>query len=201
MKPLAYVFPDDPKTYARWDEYMLGSTFLIAPILDSTDSRTVYLPKGTWLDYNNLAASYQGNSEIVISTPLDQSPVYVRTNSMYVSGMLLPGNSKLWMKNQNDFELKIYIFPGSVGESVVFDYVDYKDGNKEKKLSLHRDKKKTTFSSPSLADRPVLLVKADKEPSTVIVNRRVHSYSWDQKEGLITIKLERMTDVNVFITP
>jgi hypothetical protein len=40
--------------------------------------------------------------------------------------------------------------------------------------------------------------------STVIpISRcgRVHSYSWDQKEGLTTIKLERMTDVNVFIPP
>ena len=199
MKPLAFVYPEDSTTYGIWNEYLLGATFLIAPILDSTDSRTVYFPKGTWLEYPHLTKSYQGSSEIFISSPLEQSPVYIRANSLYVSGMVLAGNARQWIKSSTESELTIHAFPGVAGESFIFDYVDDKDGNKEKKLYLSRDEKSISFSSPALSLKSVLVVKAEKKPSTVTMNGQTHPYTWNQKEGFITIPLKKTTDMNIIV--
>jgi alpha-glucosidase (family GH31 glycosyl hydrolase) len=201
MKPLAYMYPDDPKTYALWDEYLLGSAFLIAPILDSTDSRSVYLPKGTWLDYNDPAKSYQGNASINVSVPSDKCPVFIRTNSIYVTGIILAGNSNHWIKDSTKHSIHIHIFPGVSGESFFFDYVDYADGNKEKKLCLNRDTRSISFYSSSLPLNSILHIKADKKPSSVLCNGKIHSYSWDSKEGFITIKPGNDTSVEFVIIP
>ena len=35
------------------DEYMFGSQILVAPLMESGNSRTVYLPQGKWIDYQS----------------------------------------------------------------------------------------------------------------------------------------------------
>jgi len=49
--------------------------------------------------------------------------------------------------------------------------------------------------------RSVLLVKAEKKPTSVIVNGKVHKYSWDKKEGLIIIRPAGTADVKIVIIP
>ena len=53
VRALFVEFPDDPGAWLVEDEYMFGSQILVAPLLESGNSRTVYLPKGKWIDYQS----------------------------------------------------------------------------------------------------------------------------------------------------
>jgi alpha-D-xyloside xylohydrolase len=51
VRALLVEFPQDPGAWLVEDEYMFGSQMLVAPLMESGNSRTVYLPKGKWIDY------------------------------------------------------------------------------------------------------------------------------------------------------
>lgn len=51
VRALLVEFPDDPGAWFVEDEYMFGSQILVAPMLETGKSRTVYLPRGKWIDY------------------------------------------------------------------------------------------------------------------------------------------------------
>jgi alpha-D-xyloside xylohydrolase len=53
VRALLVEFPQDPGAWLVEDEYMFGSQMLVAPLLESGNSRTVYLPKGKWIDYQS----------------------------------------------------------------------------------------------------------------------------------------------------
>ncbi len=62
VRALLVEFPQDPGAWLVEDEYMFGSQMLVAPLLESGNSRTVYLPKGQWIDYQTgkvYAGGYQ----------------------------------------------------------------------------------------------------------------------------------------------
>ena len=48
VRPLVYRYPDDPKVWDLFDEYLLGDAILVAPALGPAREREVYLPKGDW---------------------------------------------------------------------------------------------------------------------------------------------------------
>lgn len=51
VRALLVEFPQDPGAWLVEDEYMFGSQMLVAPLMESGTERTVYLPKGKWIDY------------------------------------------------------------------------------------------------------------------------------------------------------
>ena len=53
VRALLVEFPDDPGAWLVEDEYMFGSQMLVAPLLESGNSRMVYLPRGKWIDYQS----------------------------------------------------------------------------------------------------------------------------------------------------
>ncbi len=59
VRALLVEFPEDPGAWLVEDEYMFGSQILVAPLLESGDSRTVYLPSfgsgvgSKWIDYQS----------------------------------------------------------------------------------------------------------------------------------------------------
>ena len=53
VRALLVEFPDDPGAWLVEDEYMFGSQMLVAPLMESGNSRMVYLPKGKWIDYQS----------------------------------------------------------------------------------------------------------------------------------------------------
>lgn len=51
IRPLWYESPDDLQTYTIDDQFMLGETIIVAPILaEKQNRRSVYLPEGIWID-------------------------------------------------------------------------------------------------------------------------------------------------------
>lgn len=51
LRALFVEFPEDPAAWRVETEYMFGSQILVAPLMESADSRDVYLPEGKWTDY------------------------------------------------------------------------------------------------------------------------------------------------------
>ncbi|MBR7017428.1 MAG: alpha-xylosidase [Prevotella sp.] len=64
VRALLVEYPHDPGAWLVEDEYMFGSQILVAPLLESGNSRTVYLPKGKWIDYQTGKIYEGGYQEI-----------------------------------------------------------------------------------------------------------------------------------------
>jgi alpha-D-xyloside xylohydrolase len=60
VRALFIEYPDDPGSWLIDDEYLFGSSILVAPLMHAnTKDRDVYLPPGNWIDYQS-GASYSG---------------------------------------------------------------------------------------------------------------------------------------------
>ena len=79
MRHLALEFSDDENTYDIENEFMLGDSLLIAPILDDyIESKRIYLPNDTWFNiYNN--EKYQGGY-FDYNVKDQNQPVFMRNN-------------------------------------------------------------------------------------------------------------------------
>lgn len=75
-RPMLWAFPDDPKSYEIYDQFMLGDDLLVAPIIRPGLTRSVYLPEGEWFDlFKEEAVS--GPTSFEYTAPLSQTPVFV----------------------------------------------------------------------------------------------------------------------------
>lgn len=84
MRPLVWEYPLDPKTHNLSDQFLVGSSLLVAPIYrPDTDRRLVYLPAGVWYDYWT-GERYSGNRYIVALAPLDVLPLFVKAGAVIV---------------------------------------------------------------------------------------------------------------------
>lgn len=60
VRALFVEFPEDPGSWQVDDEYLFGASILVAPLMHQGEtSRNVYLPPGTWIDYQS-GESYSG---------------------------------------------------------------------------------------------------------------------------------------------
>jgi len=89
MRPLMLEVPRSARRTDRTDQYFLGSDLLVAPVVDSTASRTVYLPPGQWMDFWSQEV-YSGDISLRVEAPLDQIPVFVRYSRDALSSLYRP---------------------------------------------------------------------------------------------------------------
>ena len=82
-RPLFLEFPGDEESYSVSDQFMVGDSMLVAPVVErGAKRRTVYLPpdengrETSWLDWwsnENLSSGYHR-----VEAPLDLMPIFVR---------------------------------------------------------------------------------------------------------------------------
>ena len=70
VRALFVEFPHDAGAWLVEDEYMYGSQILVAPLLESGTERTVYLPKGKWIDYQTGKVYEGGFQTIAVPTQI-----------------------------------------------------------------------------------------------------------------------------------
>jgi alpha-glucosidase len=81
LRPMLFEFPQDSAVWGLADQFMLGADLLAAPALrPGQQARAVYLPAGLWHDFWN-GESFEGGRWIVVPTPLDGLPLFVRGGS------------------------------------------------------------------------------------------------------------------------
>jgi alpha-D-xyloside xylohydrolase len=83
LRALLVDSPDDPAAWTADLEYRLGSDLLVAPMVDPSGEREVYLPDGTWLDYWS-GEPYAGGRYVRVRRPVDRIPLFVRDGALVV---------------------------------------------------------------------------------------------------------------------
>ena len=76
IRTMFFEFPQDAACWDLQDQYMFGSRYLVAPVLELHQrERGVYLPEGRWKDLNS-GAVLDGGRVVTAPAPIDQIPVY-----------------------------------------------------------------------------------------------------------------------------
>lgn len=78
---LVLAFPDDPTTWSIGDQWLFGESILVAPILDASDRRRVYLPEGSWTDWWT-GEHKNGPRWIDVEASLERLPLWLREGAV-----------------------------------------------------------------------------------------------------------------------
>ena len=103
VRALLVEFPQDPGAWLVEDEYMFGSQILVAPLMESGNERTVYLPKGKWIDYQS-GKIYEGGYQTIQAGKIP-AVILVRDGSLIPHALLAQRTDQI---NWNKIELKPY---------------------------------------------------------------------------------------------
>lgn len=104
LRTLFFEYPNDPTSWMIDDEYMFGSSLLVAPLMESGESRKVYLPPGAWIDYQT-GKTYRGAQWHEITA--GQIPVVLLVKDHSVIPHIAVAQSTSEM-NWNDVELRVF---------------------------------------------------------------------------------------------
>ncbi len=121
-RALPFDFPDDAKVRTIADQFMFGPALMVSPVVTAgADSRSVYLPAGTWYDF------WTGAKEVVasgtsknVAAPLQSIPVYAR------AGAILPMGPHIQYATEKNDPIELRIYPGADGQFTL--YEDENDG-------------------------------------------------------------------------
>ena len=135
MRALVFAFPSDAILTDMWDEYLYGSEILVAPVTTAhATERTVYLPAGRWLDYNDKRTVYSGQATITAKAALGEIPLFVR------EGAIVPRGDIIKVNNNWDYDwepkLRLEYFPAEK-EGSEFRYYT---GSKQQRIVAERTK-------------------------------------------------------------
>jgi alpha-D-xyloside xylohydrolase len=53
VRALFLEYPEDPTSWLIEDQYLFGTDLLVAPLMEEAPDRNVYLPPGSWIDYQD----------------------------------------------------------------------------------------------------------------------------------------------------
>jgi alpha-D-xyloside xylohydrolase len=81
FRALVMDYPKDENTYNIDDQYMMGDSIMVAPVVEGETSREVYLPEGNWYDFWS-NKKYEGGQKYEIDAPLEIIPVFIKEGSM-----------------------------------------------------------------------------------------------------------------------
>lgn len=90
IRPVVMEYPWDRNARNVELEYFWGDAFLVAPVFDQ-DELEVYLPQGTWLDWNS-GKILQGEKWVKCEKTLETIPIFIRENSMIPMLSRVPEN-------------------------------------------------------------------------------------------------------------
>ncbi|NLV32606.1 MAG: glycoside hydrolase family 31 protein [Acidobacteria bacterium] len=190
MQPLAYAWPEDPNTYGVWDEYLFGGALLVAPVFEPGTRRDIYLPRGGWYALGDPAKTIAGGRTITLEVPLEVIPVFVRQNSIYVTGDIFRGSSRRWRGELEDAgKLEIHAWAGVPGSGTRFTYVDYADGDREKRMELGHENGRVTFRSEPLEADASIALRCPGKPAAATLDGRAVPFEYDAASQIVRLPL------------
>lgn len=115
-RALFYEFPFDAESSLCDDQVMIGSSLLVAPVLEAgARERDVYLPPGVWFDWYN-DSRHLGPKHLRVAAPLERIPLFLR------GGTALPTQSAEVSTGIEPREpLVIEVTPGADGSASLFE--------------------------------------------------------------------------------
>jgi alpha-glucosidase (family GH31 glycosyl hydrolase) len=218
MRHLSLAYPGDRRASASDDEFMVGDSLLVAPVLDpGLTSRRLYLPEGRWIDFWRAirfdetsgglelgrAPVLAGGRRATVPAPLDQLPILVRPGAILP---LLPagvdtlagygrGVSGITSYAERRDRLHAIAFPRGRSSSAF-----YEDGR------LRSIERNGSWELRIRAPRPLRMdldaslatLKHPFRPRTVKVDgRTTDSWSYDAKDRVLHVRVPRGADAVV----
>ncbi|MFY8037437.1 MAG: glycoside hydrolase family 31 protein, partial [Cyclobacteriaceae bacterium] len=103
---ISYTFDEKIYDHQFHNQYLFGPALMVAPVESNKDFVKVYLPQGNWYDLLTDQA-YHGNQEMIVETPIDRLPVYVKGSS------IIPMREKAGITTQDTGDtLEIHLYKG-----------------------------------------------------------------------------------------
>ncbi len=115
LRTLFFEYPEDPACWTVEDEYMFGEDILVAPLMEETQSRNVYLPLGRWVDYQS-AAIYEGTRWHHITTGEIPAVILVRHGKAIPRVELAQSTDRI---DWSEIELAVFGADAPAAESLV----------------------------------------------------------------------------------
>ena len=104
FRALVMDYPHDKNTFNLSDEYMIGDGILAAPLTEKKDERKVYLPAGTWYEFNT-NVKFEGGREYPYKPGLTQLPIFIK------EGTILPLAKPVeHVAPDTKFEITCYVY-------------------------------------------------------------------------------------------
>jgi len=157
LRPLIMEYEDDPNVINCNDEYLVGSSILVAPVTDQgAVVRSVYLPQGIWVDYHS-GKRIKGGKYILYKAPVDICPIFIKGNSILPTFPDIPN-----LNPGNTDKLIIEFYPSSNNENLRNScyYMHYQDNGTDFKYQTGEyNLYKFSFSSNCPGGIKAVLVK------------------------------------------
>ena len=195
MRMMPFAFPDDPKVADMFDEYMFGDALLVAPVLTAgATSRTVYLPAGTWIDYNDKTSRHTGPTTVTAAAPIDVIPRFIRAGAIVPRGDILQSNNN-WTPGWAP-SLRIEYYPAA-GVASRFDYYT---GTAVVLMTGSMSAATVNWQAGDLGHPGMLEVHGIDRLTSVRRNNQTLTsgdFRFDAKAGVVTIPLKGATTVQI----
>jgi alpha-D-xyloside xylohydrolase len=115
FRALVMDSPGDSRTWAVDDEFLVGESLLVAPVVGNALEREVYLPEGEWYDYWT-GQRHDGKQSIKVAAPLEQIPIFVK------SGTLLPlAQPTLHTADPASYRLSAQVYGAGSASALVYE--------------------------------------------------------------------------------
>ncbi|MCC5950660.1 MAG: glycoside hydrolase family 31 protein [Acidimicrobiia bacterium] len=115
LRPLVVDHQDDPSTWRIADQWTFADALLVAPVLDPSGRRRVYLPAGTWADWwtGELIDTDDGGRWITVEAPLERIPLYQRAGTVVALGPTMQ-----FVDERPIDELEVRLVPPRAGQAL-----------------------------------------------------------------------------------
>jgi alpha-D-xyloside xylohydrolase len=108
-------YPDKAAALAIEDQWMMGDSLMVAPVVAKQSERPVYLPPGEWYNFWT-AEKLQGDRRVTVKAPLEQIPFFVK------SGTILPLAEKtLHTEDAESWRITAQVYGERPGPAVLYE--------------------------------------------------------------------------------
>ena len=206
VRPLNFYSSGSDRFDDITDEYLWGRDILVAPVMtQGATRRTIVLPDGLWVDYNNPGRFYNGGDTVNYPAPLEVLPLFVR------AGAIIP-QADYDMKSTEDYRTDRYTInyypylgkseytlfeddrksPGSLDEGA-YSLINFTGEASIEGINLDVSAQGTYPGAPKVKDLTFRIHLVDGDPSSVSVDgQRLKRGAWkfDRSESMLTFKVK-----------
>ncbi|WBL27427.1 glycoside hydrolase family 31 protein [Zunongwangia sp. HGR-M22] len=145
MRALFVEYPNDAGSWLIDNEYLFGESMLVAPLFEEETSREVYLPKGTWIDYQTHKI-YQGGWHTIEAGDI---PII----ALVKNGTILPHIKLAQSTKDMDWtQLELQVFADKETNSAK-GKLYLPEGEKLENISVEKDGNSFKLKQTSLSDK------------------------------------------------
>ena len=204
VRALVLEYPNDEETFNLNSQFLFGEELLVAPVVEEGAAiKRVYLPKGTWFDFNQPRDRYEGEQWIDYPVELETIPLFVKQGSIIPQMPVMQ-----FIGEMPSYPLLLEVFPAGINKKASFDiYEDDGETNNYKadvfvtrnvqcltKRSGMEISYREAASSGFQAEKRNLVyrIHMDKQPASVLLGgQKLKTFKLKKDDELISGNIEK----------